>query len=74
MRMPISVAVRLLPIDQLSSGVCIVIPGPYRSPMIRPFHVTTTAAVIAWGGSNAASTARSTRAASSPAGSGVAGN
>src|SRR5712691_1959526 len=36
--MPINVAVTLLPIDQLSSGVCIVIASPYRSPMRRPLH------------------------------------
>ena len=41
-----SVAVKLFPMDQLSSGVCTVMPSPYRSPMIRPFHVTTKAAVI----------------------------
>src|SRR6058998_3007691 len=41
MRMPMSVAVKLFPMDQLSRGVCAVIPSPYRSPMIRPFHVTT---------------------------------
>src|SRR5262249_10761871 len=43
---PISVAVRLLPIDQLSSGVVIVMLGPYRSAMIRPLYVTRNAAVI----------------------------
>jgi hypothetical protein len=57
MRIPISVAVRLLPMDQLSRGVRGVIPPPYRSPMILPFQVTTKAAVIAAAGSNAASTA-----------------
>ena len=65
-----SVAVRLLPFDQLSSGVCGVIPSPYRSPMIRPRHVTTNAAVMPAGGSKAASTAWATSAASSTGGSG----
>src|SRR5256885_17200964 len=51
--MPINVAVTLLPIDQLSSGVCIVIASPYRSPMRRPLHVTTKAAVIPESGSKA---------------------
>src|SRR6266481_4020676 len=46
MRIPRSVAARLLPIDQLSSGVRAVMPSPYRSPMMRPFHVATKAAVI----------------------------
>ncbi len=57
MRIPIIVAVTLLPIDQLSSGVCEVIPCAYRSPTKRPFQVTTNAAVISAGISNAASTA-----------------
>ena len=42
--------------------------------MIRPFHVTTKAAVIASAGSKAASTACFTLAASSPAGSGPLGS
>ncbi len=71
MRMPISVAVRLLPIDQLSSGVCMVMPSPYRSAMTRPFHVTTKAAVIDAAGSKAASTARLTLAMSSAASTGL---
>ena len=52
-----SVAVKLFPMDQLSSGVCAVMPSPYRSPMSRPFQVTTKAAVIEAAGSNAASKA-----------------
>src|SRR6185436_20940066 len=67
---PIIVAVTLLPIDQLSSGVCAVMPAAYRSPIGRPFQVTTNAAVISSAGSNAASTACFTLAASSPGGSG----
>ena len=45
-------------------------PSPYRSPITRPFHVTTRAAVIAAAGSKAASTARFTVAMSSAAGIG----
>src|SRR5260370_30140340 len=70
MRIPISVAVRLLPMDQLSRGVRGVIPAPYRSPMILPFQVTTKAAVMAATGSNAASTARRSPVVSRPDGSG----
>ena len=43
-------------------------------PMIRPFHVTTNAAVIVSGGSNAAATARATRLPSSEVGNGVSGS
>ena len=74
MRMPISAAVTLLPIDQLSSGVRAVMPSPYRSAMRCPLHVTTKAAVIAAADSKAASTACFTLAASSPAGSGFLGS
>ena len=74
MRTPISVAVTLLPIDQLSRGVCIVMPSPYRSPIRRPFHVTTKAAVIPAAGSKAASTACFTLAMSSAAGGGSLGS
>src|SRR5581483_7636728 len=63
------VPLRLLPMDQLSSGVVIVMPGPYRSPMICPLYVTTNAAVIPE--SNAAATAASTFALSTPAGHGA---
>src|SRR6266850_4462768 len=72
-RTPINVAVRLLPIDQLSSGVCSVMPSPYRSAMRRPLHVTTKAAVIPAAGSKAASTACLTLTASSSGGSGSLG-
>ena len=74
MRIPISVAVTLLPIDQLSRGVWAVMPSPYRSPMTRPFHVTTKAAVSSAAGSNAASTACFTLAASISGGSGAFGS
>src|SRR5713226_260222 len=74
MRIPMSVAVTLLPIDQLSSAVCGVMPSPYRSPMIRPLHVATKAAVISAAGSNAASTACFTFAASTSFGSGSFGS
>src|SRR5712692_2697581 len=57
MRIPSSVAVTLLPIDQLSRGVRTVTPWPYRSPINRPLQVTTKAAVISADDSNAASTA-----------------
>src|SRR5262249_53606930 len=72
--MPMSVPATLLPIDQLSSGVRRVTPAPYRSPMTRPFHVTTKAAVMPDGGSNAASTASFTFAASREEGSGDSGS
>src|SRR6266403_5006854 len=72
-RTPINVAVRLLPIDQLSSGVCSVMPSPYRSAMRRPLHVTTKAAVTPAAGSKAASTACLTLTASSSGGSGSLG-
>src|SRR5258708_3958664 len=68
MRMPMSVAVTLLPIDQLSSGVCAVMVSPYRSPMSLPLHVTTKADVMPSAGSKAASTACLTFAVSSSAG------
>jgi len=74
MRMPRSAAVRLFPIDQLSRGVRAVIPAPYRSPMIRPFHVTTKAAVIPAAGWKAASTAARIAAVSSSCGRGSVGN
>src|SRR5437764_1387040 len=63
--MPRSAAVRLFPMDQLSRGVPAVIPAPYRSPIILPFHVTTKAAVIAAAGWNAVSTAARIAAVSS---------
>ena len=69
MRMPSSVPERLFPMDQLSSGVVIVMFAPYRSAMILPLYVTTKAAVIP-AGSNAASSAASTLALSTPAGHG----
>ena len=47
-----------------------VMPSPYRSPMIRPFQVTTNAAVIPSVGSNATSMARPSFFVSSPGGSG----
>src|SRR5258708_39195732 len=68
MRMPMSVAVTLLPIDQLSSGVCAVMVSPYRSPMSLPLHVTTKADVMPSAGSKAASTACLTFAGASSAG------
>ena len=68
--MPMRVAVRLFPIDQLSRGVCMVMPSPYFSPTIRPFQVTTKAAVMPSGEAKAASTAAATFDASSSAGSG----
>src|SRR5256885_14164936 len=71
--MPRSAAVRLFPIDQLSRGVRAVIPAPYRSPMIRPFHVTTKAAVIAAAGWNAVSTAARIAAVSSAGANGSVG-
>ncbi len=74
MRMPISAAVRLLPIDQLSSGVRAVMPSPYRSPMSCPLHVTTNAAVIAAADSKAASTACFTLAGWISTGSGFVGS
>ena len=55
--------------DQLSSGVVIVMFGPYRSAMIRPLYVTRNAAVIP-AGSNAASTAWPTLALSTLMGHG----
>src|SRR6267378_5997757 len=70
MRTPISVAVRLLPIDQLSSGVCRLMPSPYLSAMMRPFHVTTNAAVTSAADAKAASAACFTLGASSSAGCG----
>src|SRR6059058_4874538 len=73
MRMPRSAAVRLFPIDQLSRCGSAVIPAPYRSPMIRPFHVTTKAAVIAAAGWNAVSTAARIAAVSGSGASGSVG-
>src|SRR5260370_14936190 len=73
MSTPIRVAVKLLPIDQLSRGVLAVMPSPYRSPMSRPFHVTTKAAVIEAAGSNAASKAALSLACSIFGGSGSLG-
>src|SRR5882724_13691832 len=70
--MPRSAAVRLFPIDQLSKGVRAVIPAPYRSPMIRPLHVTTNAAVMA-AGWNAVSTAARIAAVSSSGANGSVG-
>src|SRR5216683_34802 len=72
-RTPSNVAVTLLPIDQLSSGVCAVMPSPYRSAMRRPLHDTTKAAVIPAAGSKAASTACFTLGASSSDGGGSLG-
>src|SRR6266478_1394730 len=56
-RIPSSVAVTLLPIDQPSRGVRAVKPSPYRSAISRPLQVTTNAAVIPSAGSKAAFTA-----------------
>ena len=67
MRIPISVPLRLFPIDQLSSGVAGVMCSPYRSAMICPLYVTTNAAVMP-AGSKAASTACCSLALSIPAG------
>src|SRR5204862_6861449 len=72
--MPRSAAVRLLPMDQLSKGVRAVIPAPYRSPIILPFHVTTKAAVIAAPGWNAVSTAARIAAVSSSGANGSVGS
>src|SRR5947199_8461261 len=74
MRMPRSAAVRLFPIDQLSRGVRAVLPTPYRSPLIRPFHVTTKAAVIPAAGWKAASTAARIAAVASACGRGSVGS
>src|SRR6185295_2704945 len=74
MRIPISVAVRLLPIDQLSSGGVAVMPSPYRSAISLPFQVTTNAAVIPSAGSNAAAIAFLSLSALIPAGRGSFGN
>ena len=65
---------RLLPIDQLSRGVRRVMPSPYRSPISRPFQVTTNAAVIPDAGSNAASIACCSLAASICGGKGSSGS
>ena len=73
MRTPIKVAVTLFPIDQLSSAVRAVRPAAYRSPIRRPLHVTTKAAVISSGGPKAASTACCTWAMSSSGGAGAFG-
>ena len=47
--------------DQLSSGVWMSMPSPYRSPRIRPLYVTTSPSVRASGGPKPASIACSTR-------------
>lgn len=73
MSRPISVPVTLFPIDQLSSGVWMPIPGAYRSPMMRPLYVTTTASVIASGSPNASVIACAASARSTPSGQGTSG-
>jgi hypothetical protein len=73
-KIPMSVAVRLLPIDHLSRGVCEVMPSLYRSPTMWPFQVTRKAAVMACFGSKAASTAALSLSASRAEGNGVSGS